>query len=173
MSEDYGEAWVCTDCYFAHHYGAHEHEGQWFAGESDTAADREPLCKLEGYELADNTDSETGEGMDEFSWRSCDGCGSTLGGARYRLAVFERADVPAVDDGYVSEGSSGPLLVQLDSRVIGSAPDVETGFRILARAMRESSYWPNIWYVNERGNMEQVSINLETGTYRFSGASYV
>ncbi len=177
MSESYGEAWVCVDCYFAHHYGAHEHEGQWFAGESDSPSDREPLALLEGYELADNTDvnQEFGEetGEQDFSWRSCDGCGSTLGGSRHRLAVFERADVPQVDDGYVSEGSSGPLLVQLDSRVIGSAPDVETAFKILARAMRETSYWPNLWYVNERGNMEQVSINLETGAYRFAGASYV
>ncbi len=88
--EDYGEAWVCVDCYFAHHYGAHEHEGQWFAGESDSPADREPLALLEDYELADNTDSETGEGMDDFSWRSCDGCGSTLGGSRHRLALFAR-----------------------------------------------------------------------------------
>jgi hypothetical protein len=79
---------VCTDCYFAHHYGATEHEGQWFAGESDTPCDREPLAKLAGLDLADNTDSETGDGIDEFSWSSCDGCGSTLGGSRYWLAIF-------------------------------------------------------------------------------------
>lgn len=87
--DDYGPAWVCVDCYFAHHYGMSEHEGQWFAGESDTPADRKPLALLDEFELADNTESETGEGMDEFSWSSCDGCGSTLGGARYRLALFE------------------------------------------------------------------------------------
>ncbi len=171
---EYGEAYVCVDCYFSHHYGATEHEGQWFAGESDAPCDREPLCKLEGYDLADNTDSESGEGMDDFSWRSCEGCGSTLGGARYRLALFViEPDRPQVDDGFVSEGSSGPALVQLDSRVIGSAPDVETGMRILARAMRETSYFPNVWYVNERGNTEQVALDLDTGAYTFEGASYV
>lgn len=90
MSDHVGDVWVCVDCYFTHHYGAHEHEGEWFAGESDTACDREPLTLLEGCELADNTDSETGEGMDDFSWRSCQGCGSTLGGSRYRLALFAR-----------------------------------------------------------------------------------
>jgi hypothetical protein len=83
--------YVCTDCYFAHHYGAHSHDGRWFAGESDTPADREPLGRLAGLELADDTDSETGEGIDDFSWRSCEGCGSSLGGARYRLAIFEPA----------------------------------------------------------------------------------
>jgi altronate hydrolase len=39
-------ATVCVDCYFAHHYGASEHGGAWFAGESDTPADREPLALL-------------------------------------------------------------------------------------------------------------------------------
>ena len=29
--EQYGDAWVCVECYFAHHYGATEHDGQWFA----------------------------------------------------------------------------------------------------------------------------------------------
>ncbi len=87
------EYWVCVDCYFAHHYGATEHDGQWFAGDSDTPADREPLVKIEeGSETADWTDSETEEGIDSFSWSSCDGCGSTLGGSRYRLAVWSGKD---------------------------------------------------------------------------------
>ncbi len=88
----YLDVWVCTDCYFTHHYGAHCEDGQWFAGESDTPADREPLGLLADFELADNTDSETGEGMDEFSWSCCEGCGSTLGGSRNRLALFDRRD---------------------------------------------------------------------------------
>ena len=86
----HGSAMVCVDCYFSHHYGAQEHDGQWFAGESDEPCDREPLALLADYDLADNTDSDTGEGMDDFSWRACEGCGSILGGARYRLALFVR-----------------------------------------------------------------------------------
>jgi hypothetical protein len=85
------DVWVCTDCYFAHHFGAHEHEGQWFAGESVIAADREPLALLEGFELADNTDAETGEGTQDFSWSTCEGCGSTLGGSRDRLSTWKVA----------------------------------------------------------------------------------
>lgn len=91
MRLNYGTAMVCVDCYFAHHYGAREVDGQWFAGESDSPCDREPLALLAGLELADNTDSETEEGMDSFSWRSCEGCGSSLGGSRYRLATFPYA----------------------------------------------------------------------------------
>ena len=106
-----GDLWVCVDCYFAHHYGAHEHDGQWYAGEDDSPCDREPLGRVADCELADNTcsdhelvkigEDEFGDdlmecphcegtdyesGMDDFSWSQCDGCGSYLGGARYRLA---------------------------------------------------------------------------------------
>lgn len=121
MGEDYGDIWVCLDCYFAHHYGASEHDGQWFAGDSDTPCDREPLgLWVQDHEFTDNTcsdhevtyepvvyaDGETDpdgdiavacphcgsddedNGIDEFSWRSCSGCGSTLGGSRYRLHVW-------------------------------------------------------------------------------------
>jgi len=87
------DIYVCVDCYFTHHYGAVEHDGRWYAGESDTPCDREPLSRLADWDadIADNTDSETGDGIDEFSWRSCEGCGSTLGGSRYRLAILDRA----------------------------------------------------------------------------------
>lgn len=94
MSADHIELWVCVDCYFAHHYGAHEHDGAWFAGESDTPSDREPLGRCHGLELTDDaygadydgTDG-SGEGYDGFAMTSCDGCGSTLGGARYRMSA--------------------------------------------------------------------------------------
>lgn len=99
------DAWVCTDCYFAHH-GQDENAGQ--------APPRPPLALLDGYEITDNTcsdhyvgnvedsdgnnvtlacihcgsdDEDSGERV--FSWSRCDGCGSTLGGARHRLAIWE------------------------------------------------------------------------------------
>lgn len=142
-----GDVWVCTDCYFAHHYGAHDEVRpatdaeeanylngwkqydpagiretdhglevvEWFSGESDIPCDREPLCKLDDVDLSDNTCSDhdadetrdddyelieipcthcgqTGyeNGIQEFSWSSCGGCGSNLGGSRYRLHWTER-----------------------------------------------------------------------------------
>lgn len=112
-ARDHSDVWVCHDCYIAHHYGSHEHEGGWFAGDSDTPTDREPLARLADLEITDNVCSnhEVGQGIDpdgediripcihcgsddfddgehEFSWSSCDGCGSSLGGSRYRLAVW-------------------------------------------------------------------------------------
>lgn len=90
-STDYAAIEVCEDCYFAHHYGAHQHEGQWYAGESDTPADRKPLGLIaDTAQVTDHTDCNADEdtGITEFSWSRCDGCGSTLGGSRYRLAVW-------------------------------------------------------------------------------------
>lgn len=45
------------------------------------------LAKL-GPNLVPDFDSETGDGINEFSWRGCDCCGSTLGGGRHRFAVL-------------------------------------------------------------------------------------
>ena len=81
-----GDLWVCQDCYVTHHYGARYEQGRWYAGDADWPCDREPLSECDGLELADNTNSETGDGIDEFSRNPCDGCGSSLGGYRYRLA---------------------------------------------------------------------------------------
>lgn len=90
------EAWVCTDCYYAYH-GLDEDETE--------APDSEPLGLIDpAADVSDNTCSshdggdetaciqcsQTGyeDGITEFSWSRCDGCGSHLGGSRYRLAVW-------------------------------------------------------------------------------------
>lgn len=116
-----GDVWVCTDCYIAHHYGRHEHDGLWYSGDGDEPCELEPLCKLDDVDLSDNTcsdhdgnpdstyfpiieirlmdvpqacthcgSSDYGNGIQEFSWSSCHGCGSNLGGSRYRLRWTER-----------------------------------------------------------------------------------
>jgi len=87
---DYYNVNVCNDCYFAHHNGSTEHDGLWYSGESDTPCDREPLALVNvGKEITDNTDVNEGDGIIEFTWTPCEGCGSTLGGSRHRLAVWE------------------------------------------------------------------------------------
>ena len=80
--------WVCVDCYFAHHG----------LGDDDPTyvPDREPLGIMpDNARVSDWTydpddvehyTDEMGTGILEFSWASCDGCGSTLGGSRHRLA---------------------------------------------------------------------------------------
>ena len=102
-AREHGEAWVCTDCYFAHHYGYRELAPDLFTIGPDfgreNATDREPLALLDEYELADWTYDESdgenaeqieqhGTGLRDFSWSTCQGCGSTLGGSRSRLSTW-------------------------------------------------------------------------------------
>ena len=140
--EDYGDVWVCQDCYFAHHYGAYQREFEaddfglvgpdgdddlpgyvqlWYVGEGDEPVggwheirhnhtldhNREPLgliedstgcevCEADGElqvpcEQCGSADDENG--IQEFSWSRCQGCGSPLGGGRYRLHLWMREEV--------------------------------------------------------------------------------
>lgn len=89
-----GNVWVCEDCYMAHH-GVADYE-------MDDERRAELGARLVGCDTADNTCSNhdgTDElpcewcgqhgfenGINEFSWERCDGCGSNLGGSRHRLA---------------------------------------------------------------------------------------
>lgn len=67
--------WVCVDCYYEHH-GIAEEKRQDGRSLFDRWADEQ---------LTDHTNSETGDGIHEFSKASCDGCESPLAGSRYRL----------------------------------------------------------------------------------------
>lgn len=103
MTTDRYPYWVCTDCYYAHH---------GLDDDDEHSPDREPLGlvpeEAEVYDWTcsnhfygqdvtpDNGDATTCDhcgglgwenGITEFTWSSCDGCGSHLGGSRHRLAV--------------------------------------------------------------------------------------
>lgn len=41
-----------------------------------------------GPHLVPHFDSETGEGIEEFTWRGCSCCGSKLGGQKHRFAIL-------------------------------------------------------------------------------------
>lgn len=45
----------------------------------------------QGGHIVEDFDSETGEGIEEFSRRDCDICGCDLAGTRYRYALLEAA----------------------------------------------------------------------------------
>lgn len=89
--------WVCEPCYFAHHYGfkAAGHDGGFLVGpdfEEKDYTELEPLLRLAGHDLFDNTDSNTGEGIHTSSSSACDGCGTLLAGYRFRLMAKETTD---------------------------------------------------------------------------------
>lgn len=78
--------WVCQDCLF------------WLAnGEMPPEASEEEEARIlageraetdKGLHWAANWDSETGEGIQDFSWRHCECCWSGLGGSRHRMALL-------------------------------------------------------------------------------------
>jgi len=80
---------VCVECLFASEYGVTTVDGEWFAGESDIPADCEPLSKISPTAHVCQTSGPHGDASGGFSSRSCEGCGSRLGGERFYLAVTE------------------------------------------------------------------------------------
>ena len=60
---------VCIDCYMDHHEGR--------------------VMKDTSVTWTDNTNSETGEGITDFSGSACGACGTTLAGNRFRMATWE------------------------------------------------------------------------------------
>ncbi len=86
--ESYGTIEVCTDCYFAHHYGRHEikpedadqwNKAGWYAGEGDEPCDREPLGEIgEDFHVFDATCSNhevTDCAMGVCDYHACPHCG--------------------------------------------------------------------------------------------------
>ena len=77
------DIWVCDDCLFA------IENGHTFSIESEErVAEVWKGVRRLGRHLSANWDSETDEGIRDFSWSSCDCCGSRLGGERHRYAVL-------------------------------------------------------------------------------------
>ena len=75
------DIWVCDDCLFMAVNGdSPEDEARALACEAG-------LADL-GKHVVPDFDSETGDGMLEFSYGGCDCCGCRLGGSRHRFAVL-------------------------------------------------------------------------------------
>lgn len=83
MAREHIDIWLCVECMFADTNG-------------ELPEDEERAQEIEeGFErLGDEGDifpnfgSEDESGYREFSWTPCDCCGDTLGGSRYRYALF-------------------------------------------------------------------------------------
>lgn len=83
MATIVGEIEVCDDCLMAHANGEYPERGEAFADEPV------PWAALPTADVAMNCETDAdGDETCGFSWSDCDGCGSTLGGTRHRMAVF-------------------------------------------------------------------------------------
>jgi hypothetical protein len=74
-------------------------------------------------------------------------------------------DRPDEEDGYVSEGSTRECYVSLSGKSPDGMPrdgypsrDIAT--YELARMMADAGYFPNAWYVNERGNTDEIGAEV-------------
>lgn len=91
---------LCTDCLFVavngdysgidEHYGKGEApgRGELRPGAKERAAEVDDGLKRLGPNLVPDFDTETGDGINEFSWRPCSCCRTSLGGSRHRFAVL-------------------------------------------------------------------------------------
>jgi hypothetical protein len=75
------DIWLCSDCTQVACNGEHGIEL------SDSEATIRGLSLL-GPHLVPDCDSETGEGLDEFSRTVCDACKTPLAGYRARFAIL-------------------------------------------------------------------------------------
>lgn len=73
--------WLCHDCLFAAVNGETPED-------SKHAKATELGLALLGPHLVPDFDSETGEGVLDFSWRMCSCCTCRLAGSRHRFAIL-------------------------------------------------------------------------------------
>lgn len=87
---EWGEIWVCVDCMAVDACGD-EPDRPADSTEPETWAlwpDSSMLANWT-YDPSEPEAEEYGDGCREFSWSACEGCGSRLGGARYRYSVHD------------------------------------------------------------------------------------
>lgn len=76
------DIWACQDCLFAAVNGSYEG-----LDAARTADVKDAIAAYDGT-LAPDFDSETGDGIDEFSRSACDVCQSHLAGSRHRFCTL-------------------------------------------------------------------------------------
>ncbi len=83
---------------------------------------------------------------------------------------------PDEDDAYVRDAGSSGYSVSMCGRARGWIADMDDAVKHLAAEMEATSYFPNVWYVNDHGNatLLLVTIDPELGvTWDFTDVAYV
>lgn len=89
---EYSDVWFCDDCTIAEVNGDYSGMTDERAAEVAKALDELPGRVPGMSHVSSNWDSETGEGIQEFSWRPCFCCDSPLGGGRHRFALWTKEE---------------------------------------------------------------------------------
>lgn len=73
-------------------------------------------------------------------------------------------------DDYIGDDYHGYHAIH-DGRSLGSFPSFNRAVAALYLARESDSYWPNVWYVNERGNTTLCV--FDGHNLRFTDTAYV
>lgn len=80
---------ICTDCHLAHN-GYDEHELGHKPDREPLSLIGDPLMLVPDMDYCDDDWDKWADGY--FSWHSCHGCGSQLGGTRWEYRILEPAN---------------------------------------------------------------------------------
>ncbi len=84
------DLWLCQDCVIYAVNGDLTGVDYYLSGDAAKrrCLDIEAGVERFGANLVPNYDSESGEGIEEFSLKQCDGCRCKLAGSRYSFAIL-------------------------------------------------------------------------------------
>lgn len=80
---------------------------------------------------------------------------------------------PEEDDAYISDAGRNGYSVSMCGKARGWIPDMESAVMHLCAEMCKQRYYPNVWYINDHGNITLLSVNAETNDYEFTDTAYV
>lgn len=72
----------------------------------------------------------------------------------------------------IGDSRGGGYRVTLDGKFVDSARDFDEALVIGLEAMERAKYYPNVFYVNERGNVDLLAVRPKTRKGKIVGASY-
>jgi hypothetical protein len=61
----------------------------------------------------------------------------------------------------IGEARGGKYAVSLDGRHLDSFSDFDKALKFAAQKMEDSKYWPNVFFVNERGNTDLLALKTK------------
>jgi hypothetical protein len=83
--------------------------------------------------------------------------------------------IPEEHDAFIDDSrSAGRCDASIDGKHLGTRGDVAGAVSLLLFEMERTSYWPNVWLVNDHGNTTLVILDsTEPDGYTFGDVAYV
>lgn len=72
----------------------------------------------------------------------------------------------------IGDSRGGGYSIALEGRRIESAPSLEDAVGKAYKIMEDGKYWPNVFYVNERGNVDLLVIKALKKKGKVVGVTY-